>query len=83
MTAALMEKIKRTAYELYEKNGRQEGNELINWLAAEKIVAFEQMMFPETEGEEIALLEYKPMLLAKKPKPKYRRPQRASQIRQM
>jgi hypothetical protein len=43
MTTPLQEKINKVAYELYEKNGRQEGNELLNWLAAEKIVYFEQM----------------------------------------
>ncbi len=60
MTTALQEKISKVAYELYERNGRQKGNELLNWLAAEKIVHFQQMIFPEIDGEAIALLEYKP-----------------------
>jgi hypothetical protein len=57
----LLEKINKVAYELYEKNGRQEGNELLNWLAAEKIVHFEQMISPEIDGSAISLLEYKPL----------------------
>lgn len=32
------EKIKKVAYELYEKSGRIGGREIENWLAAEKMV---------------------------------------------
>ncbi|MHB9098846.1 MAG: DUF2934 domain-containing protein [Syntrophales bacterium] len=60
MINSLNEEITRVAYELYEKSNRQEGNDLLNWLAAEKIVHF-QKMFPEIGGEAIALLEYKPV----------------------
>ena len=42
----LLEKINKVAYELYEKNGRQEGNELLNWLAAEKNSVFRADDFP-------------------------------------
>ena len=64
----LLEKINKVAYELYEKNGRQEGNELLNWLAAEKIVYFEQMISPEINGG-ITLLEYKPLKKSKRVSP--------------
>jgi hypothetical protein len=60
MNNSLNEEITRVAYELYEKSGRQEGNDLLNWLAAEKIVHFQQMIFQGTSGDAIALLEYKP-----------------------
>ena len=65
----LLEKINKVAYELYEKNGRQEGNELLNWLAAEKIVYFEQMISPEIDGGAITLLEYKPLKKSKRVSP--------------
>ena len=61
----LQEKISKVAYELYEKNGRQEGNELLNWLAAEKIVYFEQMISPVVDGGDVTLLEYKPLKKSK------------------
>jgi hypothetical protein len=57
----LRDEITRVAYELYEKSNRQEGNDLLNWLAAEKIVQFQKMLFPDIEGEAIYLLEYKPV----------------------
>jgi uncharacterized protein YukE len=34
----MWERIARKAYELWEQRGRQEGNELRNWLDAEEIV---------------------------------------------
>ena len=34
----LEERIRRVAYGLYEKRGRVEGNDLRNWLEAERIV---------------------------------------------
>lgn len=72
ITMTLQEKINKVAYELYEKNGRQEGNELLNWLAAEKIVYFEQMISPEIDGGASTLLEYKPLKKSKRvlPSPK-------------
>jgi hypothetical protein len=69
MTTVLQEKISKVAYELYEKDGRQKGNELLNWLAAEKIVHFQQMISPEINGEAIALIDYKPMSGAESTKP--------------
>ena len=30
--------IERIAYDLYERSGREEGKDLINWLTAEKVV---------------------------------------------
>lgn len=65
----LLGKINKVAYELYEKNGRQEGNELLNWLAAEKIVYFEHMISPEIDGGAITLLEYKPLKKSKRVSP--------------
>jgi len=62
----LREKINKVAYELYEKSGKQEGNELLNWLAAEKIVHFQQMISPEIDGGAITLLEYKPLKKSKR-----------------
>ncbi len=61
MIDSLNEEITRVAYELYEKSNRQEGNDLLNWLAAEKIVRFQKMLFPDRGGDAVALLEYKPV----------------------
>ncbi len=69
MSNSLNEEITRVAYGLYQKSGRQEGNDLINWLAAEKIVHFQQMISPGICGDSIFLLEYKPMLNAKATRP--------------
>ena len=55
------EKVKKIAYELYEKNGRQEGHDLLDWLAAEQIIRFQQMIFSGMSGADVDLLEYKPM----------------------
>ncbi len=60
MIGSLSEEITRVAYELYEKSNRKEGNDLINWLAAEKIVNFRKKLFPDW-GKAVALLEYKPV----------------------
>lgn len=57
---SLQAKVERVAYELYEKNGRREGRDLLDWLAAEQIVRFQQMIFPGMGGQRIGLLEYKP-----------------------
>lgn len=56
----LQEKIKNLAYELYEKNGRREGRDLLDWLAAEQIIRFRQMIFSGMSGDAVGLLEYKP-----------------------
>ena len=57
----LRENVEKLAYELYERNGRHEGRELLDWLAAEQIVRFQQMIFSEMEGDQVGLLEYKPL----------------------
>jgi hypothetical protein len=56
----LREEITRVAYWLYEKSGRKKGNDLQNWLAAEKIVYFNHMISGHGNGTAFALLEYKP-----------------------
>jgi hypothetical protein len=61
MINILNEEITKVAYELYVKSNRQEGNDLLNWLAAERIVQFQKMLVPDFEGEAIFLLEYKPV----------------------
>lgn len=38
MNPELHDEIACVAYRLYEQSGREEGKDLINWLAAEKIV---------------------------------------------
>jgi hypothetical protein len=58
---SLQEEVKRIAFELYEKNGRREGRDLLDWLAAEQIVRFQQMIFSGMDGKGIGLLEYKPL----------------------
>jgi hypothetical protein len=65
MINSLNEEITRVAYELYVKSDRREGNDLLNWLAAEKIVHFQKMLIPEIGEEAVALLEYKPVYSAK------------------
>ena len=57
----LQDEITKVAYSLYEMSGRREGNELLNWLSAEKIVYFNHMILSQATGGAIALLEYKPM----------------------
>jgi hypothetical protein len=69
MTTTLQDKINKVAYELYEKNGSQKGNELLNWLAAEKIVLFQHMISPKINGEAVALIDYRPMHSAEPNKP--------------
>jgi hypothetical protein len=55
------DKVKKLAYELYEKNGRREGRDLLDWLAAEQILRFEQTIFRGVGGEGVYLLEYRPL----------------------
>jgi hypothetical protein len=69
MNNSLNEKITRVAYELYERSGNREGNDLLNWLAAEKIVHFQQIISPAIGREAIALLEYKPLAGAESARP--------------
>lgn len=66
MSDSLRDEITRTAYELYEKSGRDEGNDLLNWLAAEKKVYFNRMILSWTQGNALALLEYKPIAKEKR-----------------
>ncbi|EKD21993.1 MAG: hypothetical protein ACD_87C00220G0001 [uncultured bacterium] len=68
------EEITRVVYELFEKSGRQEGNDLVNWLAAEKIVHFQQMISGGISGGAISLLEYRPMFDAKTARPAKSKP---------
>ncbi len=72
MIDSLNEEITRVAYELYEKSNRKEGNDLLNWLAAEKIVNFRKKLFPD-RGEAVALLEYKPVYGQQSIRPAFRR----------
>lgn len=58
MITSLNDEITRVAYDLYEKSNRKEGNDLLNWLAAEKIVHFLKRLVPDNS---VALLEYKPL----------------------
>jgi hypothetical protein len=60
MNSNLRGDIAQKAYDLYEKSGRQKGNDLLHWLAAEKIVFFTQIMHEHASGKEIPLLEYHP-----------------------
>jgi hypothetical protein len=64
MTMGLKEKVEKLAYELYEKNGRHAGRELLDWLAAEQIVRFQQMIFSGMGEDQAGLLEYKPLYAA-------------------
>jgi hypothetical protein len=73
MINSLNEEITRVAYELYEKSDRKEGNDLLNWLAAEKIVNFRKKLFPD-RGEAVALLEYKPIYGQQTARPALRKP---------
>jgi len=61
MAISLQEQVKRLAYELSEKNGRREGSDLLDWLAAEQIIRFQEKIFSGMGDEAVGLLEYKPM----------------------
>jgi len=50
MNNGVNDEITRVAYELYVKSGRAEGNDLLNWLAAEKIVRFERMLLGKSNA---------------------------------
>jgi hypothetical protein len=69
MNSSLNEEVTKVAYELYEKSGSQEGNDLLNWLAAEKIVNFRKMLYSGISGEAILMLEYKPAHIAESARP--------------
>ncbi len=61
MNGGINDEITRVAYELYVKSGRVEGNDLLNWLAAEKIVRFERMLLGKQDGDPVPLLKYQPL----------------------
>ena len=61
MNNGVNDEITRVAYELYVKSGRAEGNDLLNWLAAEKIVRFQRMLLGKQDGGAVPLLKYQPM----------------------
>ncbi len=66
MNNGINDEITRVAYELYVKSGRVEGNDLLNWLAAEKIVRFERMLLGKQDGDPVPLLNYQPMQITGK-----------------
>jgi len=66
MNNGVNDEITRVAYELYVKSGRAEGNDLLNWLAAEKIVRFERMLLGKQDGDPVPLLKYQPMQITGK-----------------
>ncbi|MDA8126459.1 MAG: DUF2934 domain-containing protein [Deltaproteobacteria bacterium] len=59
------EKVKKLAYELYVRNGRRPDRELLDWLAAERIVRFEEQVFSGMDKEGIRLIEYRPLTEAR------------------
>ena len=61
MSNGVNDEITRVAYELYVKSGRAEGNDLLNWLAAEKIVRFQRMLLGKQGGGAVPLPKYQPM----------------------
>ena len=61
----IQDEIARVAYELYEKGGRAHGNELKNWVEAEKIVMEKHERHARETGQEIDIIE--------KPKKGFRR----------
>ncbi len=81
MIDSLNSEITRVAYELYEKSNREEGNDLFNWLAAEKIVNFRRTLFPDYGREAIPLLEYKPEYARRSVRPTPGRARRAQKSR--
>jgi len=52
MNQEIHAEIERVAYELYERSGREEGKDLINWLAAEKIVLGRLALSGQIAGED-------------------------------
>lgn len=52
MNPELHDEIARVAYGLYEQSGREEGKDLINWLAAEKIVLGRLALSGRIAGED-------------------------------
>jgi hypothetical protein len=51
MNQEIHAEIERVAYHIYESNGREAGKDLINWLAAEKIVLGRLALSGQTAGE--------------------------------
>ena len=54
---ALYTRVARKAYELYEERGEEPGNDLDDWLIAERLVKAELLHGPEPESEESPLEE--------------------------
>ena len=52
MNREIHAEIERVAYELYERSGREEGKDLINWLVAEKIVLGRLALSGQIAGED-------------------------------
>jgi len=55
MNETIHDEIERLAHDLYEQSGREEGKDLINWLAAEKIVLSRFALSVTTAGEDPGL----------------------------
>jgi hypothetical protein len=54
MNQEIHAEIERVAYDLYERSGREEGKDLINWLAAEKVVLVRLSLSGQIAGEDAA-----------------------------
>ena len=52
MSKDIHTEIERVAYDLYEQSGREYGKDLINWLAAEKIVLGRLALAGRIAGED-------------------------------
>ena len=55
MNEDIHDEIERVAHGLYEQSGREEGKDLINWLAAEKIVLGRLALSDTIAGEDTGL----------------------------
>ncbi len=62
MISSFYEEITKTAYEIYEQNGREDGNDLCHWLEAERIVFTRCLLCDVMTDEVTALLEYRPVV---------------------
>jgi hypothetical protein len=60
MISVLYEEITRMAYDIYEQNGREDGNDLNHWLEAERLVFRRCLLCGVMMNEVTALLEYQP-----------------------
>ena len=52
MSPDIHQEIARVAFDLYEQSGREEGRDLINWLAAESIVLDRLALSGRIAGED-------------------------------